>query len=228
MRRAALLALLAAGCAIARAPPAPSPHPEPEVVGVTHVVAPGETLWRIARAYRVSPEEVALANHLPESAKVVAGQELFIPGAAQRAEVPPSDAVPPVTRPPRRAEATLAWPLAGVLYARFGPRGDSRHDGIDIAAPASSVVRAAADGEVLFAGEQKGYGHVVVLGHPGGLITLYAHNQGVLVREGARVRAGDALARVGEALKTSGPHLHFEVRLEGKPVDPLEYLPAPN
>jgi murein DD-endopeptidase MepM/ murein hydrolase activator NlpD len=143
-------------------------------------------------------------------------------------EVPPGDSLPPAdARSVRQGDAPLAWPLTGVLYARFGPRGEARHDGIDIAAPEGSAVRAAGAGEVVYAGEQKGYGHVVVVQHPGGLITLYAHAQELLVKEGARVHAGDPIARVGEASKTSGPHVHFEVREKGVAKDPLSYLPPP-
>jgi len=191
------------------------------------VVKPGETLWRIARAYQVRVEDLSIANHLADSAVLTVGQELFIPGAKAVLEVPPSDLPAPEVRPARQGNAPLAWPLIGVLYARFGPRGDTRHDGIDIAAPVGTPVLAAADGTVLFAGAQKGYGFVVVVQHPPGLITLYAHNQAVLVKDAEEVKAGQPIAKVGETSKNSGPHIHFEVREGGQPKDPLRYLPAP-
>ncbi|MBI5543299.1 MAG: peptidoglycan DD-metalloendopeptidase family protein [Deltaproteobacteria bacterium] len=203
------------------------PHVEPEVVGVTHVVKPGETLWRIARAYRITVEDLSLANPQVDSTRLAAGQQLFVPGAKALAEVPPADLPPPETPFQKATEAPLSWPMSGVLYARFGPRGESRHDGIDLAAPAGTPVHSAADGQVLFAGEQKGYGQGVLVEHAGGLITLYAHNREVLVKDGERVKAGQPIARVGEPSKTSGPHLHFEVRVDGAPRDPLRYLPPP-
>jgi murein DD-endopeptidase MepM/ murein hydrolase activator NlpD len=86
-------------------------------------------------------------------------------------------------------------------------------------------VVAAADGTVLYAGEQPGYGAIVILEHEGGLVTLYAHNSRVLVREGARVRRGEAIARVGQTGRTTGPHLHFEVREGTRPRNPLLFLP---
>ena len=229
---AALVVGLAAGCVSSR--PAGRPpvelvaHAEPDVQGVTHVIKPGESMWRIARAYRVNVEDLTLANHVPDSAHLAAGQALFIPGATALVEVPPGDALPAAgARRVRTGNEPLAWPLEGVLYARFGPRGEARHDGIDLAAPAGTQVRAAADGEVVYAGEQKGYGHVVILQHANGLITLYAHAKELLAKEGAKVKTGDPIACVGEASKTSGPHIHFEVREKGVPKDPLPYLPPP-
>ncbi len=124
----------------------------------------------------------------------------------------------------------LQWPLRGVLYARFGKKGREPHDGIDLAAPAGTSVRTAGEGLVLFAGPQSGYGLIVVVGHEKGLVTVYAHSRDLRVRTGQSVRPGQVIATVGESGKTSGPHLHFEVRVDGEPVDPLRFLgpvPAP-
>jgi lipoprotein NlpD len=127
----------------------------------------------------------------------------------------------PVERP------QLSWPLHGVLYARFGKKGKEPHDGIDLAAPAGTSVKTAAPGKVLFAGEQKGYGNLAIVEHEGGMVTLYAHNRDLRVKAGQRVREGQVIATVGESGKTSGPHLHFEVRKGGVPVDPLQLLSRP-
>ncbi|WP_242396332.1 peptidoglycan DD-metalloendopeptidase family protein, partial [Anaeromyxobacter oryzisoli] len=142
---------------------------------------------------------------------------------------PPRDAPPPPE--PARAEASprnappLAWPLRGVLYGRFGVRAGQRHDGIDIAAPEGTEVDAAADGTVIYAGAQAGYGDIVILRHDDGLLTLYAHASAVLVREGDHVRRGEPVARVGQTGRTTGPHLHFEVREGSRPRNPLLFLP---
>ena len=72
-----------------------------------------------------------------------------------------------------------------------------------------------------------GYGHVVILEHDEGVLSVYAHNQATLVRSGQQVKTGEAVARVGEGLRTSGPHLHFEVREKAAPKDPMRYLPPP-
>ncbi len=134
------------------------------------------------------------------------------------------------SRPPavtHRSSAQLQWPLRGVLYARFGRKGKSPHDGIDLAAPAGTPVRTAGEGAVLFAGPQQGYGLLVIIEHPHGLVTVYAHNRDLRVKTGQTVRDAQVIATVGESGKTSGPHLHFEVRQDGAPVDPLEFLGPP-
>ena len=127
----------------------------------------------------------------------------------------------------RRSSGQLQWPLRGVLYARFGRKGKSPHDGIDLAAPAGTPVRTAGEGAVLFAGPQQGYGLLVIIEHAHGLVTVYAHNRDLRVRTGQRIREGQVIATVGESGKTSGPHLHFEVRQDGAPIDPLEILGPP-
>jgi murein DD-endopeptidase MepM/ murein hydrolase activator NlpD len=118
----------------------------------------------------------------------------------------------------------LDWPLRGVLYGRFGKKGREPHDGIDLAAPAGTPVKTAQEGTVLYAGEQRGYGLIVIVQHSTGLITLYAHNRDLRVKTGQTVRRSQVIATVGESGHTSGPHLHFEVRMDGKPVDPGDYL----
>jgi lipoprotein NlpD len=142
------------------------------------------------------------------------------PRVASAAPLPPAS--------PRAASdgtAPLAWPLKGVLYGRYGVRAGQRHDGIDIAAPEGTPVLAAADGAVIYAGEQAGYGAIVIVRHAGGLVTLYAHNSKLLVEDGDRVRRGQPVARVGQTGRTTGPHLHFEVREGTRPKNPLLFLP---
>jgi lipoprotein NlpD len=150
--------------------------------------------------------------------------------ATARPAAPRAEHAAPATEPAAvvdvpRGAATFTWPLKGVLYSRFGVRGKSRHDGIDIAAPMGSPVTAAGDGTVIFVGVQSGYGKVVIVRHQRGLVTVYAHNSEVLVREGAHVARGQLIAKVGQTGRTTGPHLHFEVRDGVKPKNPLLYLP---
>jgi lipoprotein NlpD len=155
------------------------------------------------------------------------------PGAAGGQRPPPSAgraALGTRATPAAGLAGTLQWPLRGVLYARFGKKGREPHDGIDLAAPAGTPVKTAGEGVVLFAGPQSGYGLIVVVGHERGLVTVYAHSRDLRVRTGQAVRQGQVIATVGESGKTSGPHLHFEVRVEGEPVDPVRFLgpvPAP-
>ena len=243
MTRSALgaaLALVLAACAHRApgpdAPPvpltSPEPHVEPDLVGVTHVVKKGETLYRIARAYGVPTQELMEVNDLADPRQLAVGMELFVPGAARAVEVPGSvaGAAGAEEEPPPRADRTgaeprLRWPLKGVLYSRYGMRQGQRHDGIDIAAPEGTAVGAAGAGTVLYVGEQSGYGSIVIVRHEGGLLTLYAHASALLVRQGERVAAGQPIARVGQSGRTTGPHLHFEVREGTRPRNPLFYLP---
>ena len=222
----AALVLVLSACPPPRVP-LEKDHREPAKIGVTHFVKPGESLWRIGKAYGVDAGDIAVANQLEEGARLGAGQQLFIPGATRLIDIPEGTVVQPAVEARKAQPGRFEWPLVGVLYARFGLRGESRHDGIDIAAPEGTVIRAAGDGKVLFSGEQKGYGQIVIVQHDDGLLTIYAHNSENLVKDGAAVKTGQQVARVGQSGKTSGPHLHFEVREGGAPKDPLKFLPTP-
>ncbi|RME84755.1 MAG: M23 family metallopeptidase, partial [Zetaproteobacteria bacterium] len=126
----------------------------------------------------------------------------------------------------RRPRIRLIWPVRGKITSGFGRRHGRVHDGIDIAAPRGTKVRAAASGVVVYADHRlSGYGNMVIIRHPGEIFTAYAHNARNLVRKGDHVRQGQVIATVGASGRASGPHLHFEVRIGAQPVDPLAYLP---
>jgi murein DD-endopeptidase MepM/ murein hydrolase activator NlpD len=117
------------------------------------------------------------------------------------------------------------WPLRGWVTREFnGKRGDEYHPGTDIAAAYGSPVRAAGDGTVLVAGWNEEYGNFVLIDHGFGITTLYGHNSSLAVRKEDRVRAGDVVAFLGDTGRSTGPHLHFEVRRNGIPVDPRTFL----
>jgi murein DD-endopeptidase MepM/ murein hydrolase activator NlpD len=243
----AAAAVWLAGCAALKpARPLPIPlaaseyHEEPEVVGVVHVVKKGETVYRIARAYGVAPADLLEENGIADPKQVAVGTELFVPGASRVVDLdevggsaghpgerPPAGLPAPGGEPghPAAGNAKLAWPLRGVLYGRYGVRSGRRHDGIDLSAPEGTSIGAAAPGTVIYAGEQAGYGSIVILRHQGGLVTLYAHCSALLVDEGATVKAGQSIARVGQTGRSTGPHLHFEVREGTRPRNPLLFLP---
>ncbi len=122
-------------------------------------------------------------------------------------------------------DGRFAWPAHGTVSSTFGPRGNAHHDGIDIAAPEGTPVRAALDGTVVYTGVLRGYGKVVILAHRDGLTTVYAHNSKNLVKQGARVARGAVIAFVGRTGRTTGPNLHFEVRKDNRARDPLAFLP---
>jgi murein DD-endopeptidase MepM/ murein hydrolase activator NlpD len=118
------------------------------------------------------------------------------------------------------------WPIAhGRLSSKFGKRWGRRHDGIDIAAPKGTSIRAARAGKVIYSGNGVGgYGNMVVLNHGGGFRTVYAHNKKNLVRRGDYVKQSEVIALVGSSGRSSGPHLHFEVRQGSKPYNPLHFF----
>jgi murein DD-endopeptidase MepM/ murein hydrolase activator NlpD len=132
--------------------------------------------------------------------------------------------------PDALANGRLAWPAQGPMTSGFGPRthpifGDSRvHTGIDIAAPYGAPVWAAARGVVVYVGTLSGYGNTIIVDHGGGLATTYNHLSGFLTGSGTSVARGEPIGRVGCTGYCTGPHLHFEVRVDGTPVDPLPYL----
>jgi murein DD-endopeptidase MepM/ murein hydrolase activator NlpD len=120
--------------------------------------------------------------------------------------------------------AGLIWPCDGVVTSGFGVRWGRMHEGIDIGCAYGAPNRAAAAGTVIYAGLLGGYGNLVVIDHGNGLSTAYAHASSILVSVGQRVSQGETVSLVGSTGHSTGPHLHFEVRINGVAVDPLLYL----
>lgn len=204
--------------------------------GVYHKVRPGDTLYRIGKAYGVPVERLAKVNRITNPSRIYVGQKVFIPEAGREL---PVDVITPDNPAPREsagvaagpepaaASAGFHWPVAdGNLSSRFGSRGGSFHDGIDISAPAGTPVSAAHGGVVIYSDVLRGYGNVIIVRHSNGYATVYAHNHRNLVRVDDRVHRGQVIAYVGASGRTSGPNLHFEVRYNNVARDPLRYLPA--
>ncbi len=118
----------------------------------------------------------------------------------------------------------LAWPVSGPVTSGFGLRWGRMHEGIDIAVAEGTAVRAAAAGTVIYAGWLAGYGNLVVVDHGNGLSTAYAHNSSLGLAVGQSVAAGQVVSYSGNTGNSTGPHVHFEVRVNGSAVDPLGYL----
>jgi murein DD-endopeptidase MepM/ murein hydrolase activator NlpD len=123
------------------------------------------------------------------------------------------------------------WPVVGKLESGFGGRrnpfggsGYEFHSGQDIDAPPGTPVVAGASGTVIFTGWQNGYGQLVVIDHGGGLTTRYGHLSHIDVELGKVVTRGEFLGKVGSTGRSTGPHLHYEVRINDEPVNPLQYL----
>ncbi|MBU9254219.1 peptidoglycan DD-metalloendopeptidase family protein [Burkholderia multivorans] len=189
----------------------------PGVLAGYYRVNPGDTLASIAGAYGQRVQDVASWNHMAATDAVTPGQVLRVapPPAATSISPPPSAAV--------AQPGTLAWPATGVVTTPF-TTGKTR--GIVIAASGPDhTVRAAANGRVVYAGSGvKAYGPLVILKHDNGLITAYGHNDKLLVNEGDAVRVGQPVAKMGTDASGRAT-FEFEVRQNGKVVDPMGFLP---
>lgn len=130
----------------------------------------------------------------------------------------------PMAAPPAATGGGWTWPASGSLTSGYGSRWGRLHAGIDIGAPTGSAVVAARAGRVIFAGRHGGYGNLVLVDHGGGIVTAYAHLSSFAVGVGASVSAGQLLGGVGCTGSCTGPHLHFEVRVNGTPQNPRNFL----
>jgi murein DD-endopeptidase MepM/ murein hydrolase activator NlpD len=119
---------------------------------------------------------------------------------------------------------TFMWPTRGIITSRFGYRGRELHTGLDIAVPRGTTVEAADSGTVSFAGWNGGYGYCVIINHKNGYQTLYGHNSKLYVKVGETVSKGEKIAASGSTGRSTGPHVHFEVRKNGAPQNPARYL----
>ena len=253
IRSGALLALLAALFFLLSAPASGASPKKKD--GVYHPVTQGVTLYRISQAYKIPIAKLMEANKLSSPSAIKVGQKLFIPGAKAVLPVEPyaplstsekkkleqslgaGEPPPPPAEGSRERqdsekppwwgkELDIVWPIQGKINSPFGPRGKRNHDGIDIGSPSYQEVKAAMDGEVILARHTRtGYGKVVILRHDQEFSTIYGHLNVIIAREGEAVRQGQSIGGVGSTGRSTGPHLHFEMRHKGQPVDPLPLLP---
>ncbi|HYG44739.1 MAG TPA: peptidoglycan DD-metalloendopeptidase family protein [Bordetella sp.] len=218
--------------------------------GGAYVVKPGDTLYQIARANNVDIDNLKRWNNITDPNQLAVGQVLKLSGSGTGAAsaatpspapatdpkpiplgepetpaaTPPVQAPAPVPTPPRASDASLiswGWPSSGPVTQTF----NSGTKGIDIGGALGDPVTAAADGKVMYSGNGvRGLGNLIIINHQNGFITAYAHNQTLLVKTGQTVKRGAKIAEVGQT-DTTSPRLHFEIRRQGTPVDPLQYLP---
>lgn len=227
MKRLRLAAALLAGACLLAACASRPPPPTPDGKTRVHVVAKGDTLWSLAARYGTTVGDISRANHLRSPHEIQIGQRLQIPGATRTPipsrENPWAEADP---RGQSSGELNLLWPLRGEMTSGFGMRNGAHHDGIDIQVPTGTRIVAAEAGRVVHSdGTLAGYGNTIIVKHSGRFSTVYAHNRQNLVRVGEFVDRGQVIAEAGRTGRASAPHLHFEVRRDGSPRNPLEYLP---
>jgi murein DD-endopeptidase MepM/ murein hydrolase activator NlpD len=124
-----------------------------------------------------------------------------------------------------RSAQGFIWPVDGYVTSGYGPRWGRTHTGMDVAAPGGTPIAAAKAGDVIYAAPMGGYGNLVAVDHGDSVVTLYAHQSRIAVAEGQEVGQGDVVGYVGTTGRSTGNHLHFEVRIDGSPRDPRPYLP---
>ncbi|MDX8380675.1 MAG: M23 family metallopeptidase [Ghiorsea sp.] len=193
----------------------------------SHHVRKGETLSLIARSYGLNYLDVAKLNHLRKPYTIYEGQTLVIRGRIKSKTTSASSTRPSTHASSRNTKFKVIWPVQGRLSSKFGPRKNRMHDGIDIAAKLGTHVVSVADGEVVYAANKlTGYGKLIIIRHDNNMFTAYAHNNRIFVSVGDKVRKGQHISNVGATGRATGPHLHFEIRQEETPMDPLLYLPS--
>jgi len=225
----------------------PTPKVSVAQPGRTVVVRKGDTLYNLARTYNITPRDLSAWNGLSDPNTIYPGQTLRLYPSSSGTIV----SLPPVTTPPSDSSSSSSsasttpsvsttpsappstnsgiawqWPTEGQVTGRFAPN-DPTKEGIDIAGSNGQAVRATASGVVIYSGAPPTlyYGELIIIKHNDHWLSAYGHNRKRLVSEGQRVNAGQQIAEMGRT-GTDRDILHFEIRHDGKPVDPLRYLPA--
>jgi LysM repeat protein len=197
----------------------------PNQRGILHVLKEGETLEDVALNYDVNIRKIIRVNRILDPDNIKKGTDIFVPGAkvtqAFSNELLKTSGIPP----------QFAWPCRrSRISSGFGYRKDpftgqrAFHSGIDLASGYGARVNASMDGVVTYAGWMGGYGKLVVIRHSGNYTTRYGHLSSILVRKNRRVRQGQQIGYTGNTGRSTGPHLHFEVRKNGKPLNPIKII----
>ncbi len=239
----ALLALSLFSCAGQRAPSYSLEQPPNRKIH-HHTVSRGETLYAIAWRYNKDFNKLAQINGISKPYRIFPGQRLRLRGGPSSATLSKGGgksktetftvsktkksliSARPAKKPLHSAQASVRWrwPVKGKLIGRFEAQNPLRK-GIDIAGKKREAVYAAADGVVIYAGNAlRGYGNLLIVKHNDQFLSAYAHNYRLIVDEGVSVKGGQHIAEMGST-GTSRDMLHFEIRRNGQPVNPLEYLP---
>lgn len=189
-----------------------------------HRVEAGDSLWGISRFYGVAVGEILTANEMKNPA-IYVGQALTIPTGSMTDEQ-----LAEVVRRRQEKGKGFILPVFGRTTDHFGMRRHPilgrfiKHRGVDIAARSGSAIRSTQDGVVIFSGTLKGYGKVIEVRHKNGYTSRYGHCSALLMKKGQRVKKGDTIARVGMSGLATAPHVHFEIRKGGTPLDPMKLL----
>jgi len=199
----------------------------------THVVRSGETLYAIAWSHGLDPRDLAAWNGLGDGSLIYPGQRLRLTGSSgKRPPSTPAQAsrapAPAPARPAPRPAVQVSgwqWPTRGSVIGAYGQTAKTE-SGVHIGGQRGQSIRAAAGGEVVYSGDSlPGYGNLLIIKHNADFLSAYGFNDALLVNEGQTVAAGQKIARMGQG-PGQRPLLHFEIRRQGKPVNPVAYLPS--
>ncbi len=191
-----------------------------------HVLKRGETLYKVARRYGVSVSKLKRLNRISDDRDVKIGTRIYLPKKKNAVKTSRLRRNRKTSAYTPRTRVRFIWPVKKPdISSRFGIRSSKKHDGIDIRAPKGTPIYAAARGKILFSGKgPSGYGKMLIIKHDKRTISIYAHNHQNLVREGEFVKQGRQIATVGRTGRATGYHVHFEIRVNRKPVNPEKYL----
>jgi lipoprotein NlpD len=203
--------------------------------GIYHTVQKGQTLHSIARTYDIDVNRLKRINGIFNPLRLQVGARLWIPEARQVLEIHSKKRGAKrgkwknkvkLNEDTKAVKGFFIWPVQGQLTSKFGNRNGRHHDGIDIGARKGTPIVSAADGKVMFSGwGPTGYGLMVIIKHKNNLTTVYAHNSHNHVHKNQVVKQRQKIASVGSTGRSTGPHLHFEVRNDSHAYNPLQYLP---
>ena len=204
--------------------------------GKTVRVQKGDTIYALARIHSITPADLIAWNNLSNPSTIYPGQTIRLyPQGAGGSRAPTTvvtaprtsagSTAAPAATPPTRSNISWRWPADGAVVGRF-VAGETTRQGVDIAGTSGQAVKAAADGVVVYSGAGLvGYGELIIVKHNEQWLSAYGHNRKRLVNEGQSVKAGQQIAEMGRT-GANRDMLHFEIRYNGKPVDPQQYLPA--
>lgn len=210
--------------------------------GTYYFVAEGDTLTNISKGFKIDAKYIAKINNLYDS-QLVVGRRLFIPHKKKLAlhvDIEKMKSKRAKKSVEQRKKELLAkrlgnkrvrfiWPVkGGYLSSGYGRRRGRPHDGVDIAAKRGTPIMAAESGVVLFSRRFSGYGNLVVIKHANQYFSAYAHAHRIFVKQGQVVKKGQKIALVGSTGRSTGPHVHFEIRKKAQSIDPVALLPSKN
>jgi lipoprotein NlpD len=203
-------------CATVEQPPVTSalslPANQAQSGNIEHIVAKGETLWRISKIYNTELEEIIRINDLSDSSLIACGQKILIPKAFQSANTAVYD-------------GDFIWPSKGKVLVTFRQKYNGvSNKGIDILTEPDQDVLASRTGKIIFIGELPGYGKTIIIDHHDGFSSVYCGNSSIGVKTGDEVQQGMVVAKTGRSPRKDSGSLHFEIRKKHKPQNPLYYL----